>query len=190
MDGTLRPNQIFAVGGLPLPLLEGEQAWLIVDICEHQLLTPMGLRSLGPREPGYSSHYQGGVWERDGAYHQGTVWPWLIGAFVEAWVRVRGNTFAAKTEARKKFLAPMLAKLEHAGLGHLAEIADGDEPHTPRGCPFQAWSLGELLRLDYGVLRIDRQSTRDVPRSKSESQRTGRPAVAGPGRLASVEVKS
>ena len=95
---------------------------------------------------------EGGVRERDAAYHQGTVWPWLIGPFVEAWVRVRGSTAAAKREARELFLAPLLAHLNVAGIGHISEIADGDPPHAPRGCPFQAWSVGEALRLDLSVL--------------------------------------
>lgn len=90
--------------------------------------------------------------ERDGAYHQGTVWPWLIGPFVEAWVRTRGNTGAAKSEARARFLTPLLDHLHHTGLGHVSEIADAEAPHTPRGCPFQAWSLAELIRLDRIVL--------------------------------------
>jgi glycogen debranching enzyme len=80
------------------------------------------------------------------------VWPWLIGPFVDAWVRVRGGTTAAKREARARFLAPLLQHLDRAGLRHISEIADGDPPHTPRGCPFQAWSLGEALRLDLAVL--------------------------------------
>ena len=95
----------------------------------------------------YQPRYQGGVRERDGAYHQGTVWPWLMGPFVEAWLAVRGATRAAKVEARSRFLEPMLALLDPAGSGHLPEIADGDPPHTPRGCPFQAWSVGEALRI-------------------------------------------
>jgi glycogen debranching enzyme len=92
------------------------------------------------------------VRERDGAYHQGTVWPWLIGPFVEAWLRVRGNGDNAKRAARARFLEPLFAHLNHAGLGHVSEIADAEAPFTPRGCPFQAWSLGELLRLDRIVL--------------------------------------
>ena len=79
-------------------------------------------------------------------------WPWLAGPFVEAWVRVRGGTSAAKREARARFFEPLLARMASAGLGHLPEIADGDAPHTPRGCPFQAWSVGEALRLDRVVL--------------------------------------
>jgi predicted glycogen debranching enzyme len=151
-DSSFRPNQIFAVGGLPLALLEGEQARRVVDAVEARLLTPVGLRSLAPGEPAYTPHYQGGVRERDGAYHQGTVWPWLIGPFVEAWVRVRGATPGVKREARERFLEPLLRHLDEAGLGHISEIADAEPPHTPRGCPFQAWSVGEALRLDRSVL--------------------------------------
>jgi predicted glycogen debranching enzyme len=151
-DARLRPNQIFAVGGLPLCLLDEEPARAVVEAVENSLLTPMGLRSLGPGEPGYCARYEGGVVRRDGSYHQGTVWPWLMGAFVEAWVRVRGNSPSAREEARNRFLPPLYDHLKEAGLGHLSEIADGDAPHRPRGCPFQAWSLGELLRLERVVL--------------------------------------
>ena len=98
-DATFRPNQIFAVGGLPLALIEGQRAKQIVDAVERNLWTPLGLRSLAPEEAAYTPRYEGGVRERDGAYHQGTVWPWLIGPFVEAWVRVRDNTPQAKHEA-------------------------------------------------------------------------------------------
>ncbi len=118
--------------------------------------TPLGLRSLAPgraRLPRRAT--SAGPRERDGAYHQGTVWPWLLGPFVDAWVRVRGGTRRRrKREARERFLAPLLAHLDEAGLGHVSEIADADPPHTPRGCPFQAWSLGELLRLDRVVLAL------------------------------------
>jgi predicted glycogen debranching enzyme len=151
-DAALRPNQIFAVGGLPFPVLEGERARRVVDEVEKELLTPLGLRSLARGEPSYSPRYAGGVAERDGAYHQGTVWPWLLGAFVEAWVRVRGGTAAARAEARKRFLEPLLRHRSEAGLGHISEVADGDAPHNPGGCPFQAWSVGEALRLDRVVL--------------------------------------
>jgi predicted glycogen debranching enzyme len=147
IDGAFRPNQILAVGGLPFPILDGERARRVVDAVEARLLTPLGLRSLAQGEPAYTPRYEGGVRERDSAYHQGTVWPWLIGPFVEAWVRVRGGTAKAKKEARARFLEPLLTHLDEAGLGHLPEIAWGDPPHTPCGCPFQAWSLGEALRL-------------------------------------------
>ena len=152
IDLTFRPNQIFAVGGLPLMLLSKEKARRVVDAVEMLLLTPIGLRSLAPGEPGYAPHYQGDSRARDSVYHQGTAWPWLIGAFVEAWVRVRGNTEAAKQEARARFLEPLDRHLGEAGLGHISEICDAESPHTPRGCPFQAWSLGERLRLELSVL--------------------------------------
>jgi len=152
IDLTFRPNQIFAVGGLPLMLLSKEKARRVVDAVEMLLLTPLGLRSLAPGEPGYASHYQGDSRARDSVYHQGTVWPWLIGGFVEAWVRVRGSTARAKKQARERFLPPLYEHLNHAGLGHISEICDAEPPQTPRGCPFQAWSLGELLRLERSVL--------------------------------------
>jgi predicted glycogen debranching enzyme len=152
-DASLRTNQIFAVGGLPLALLEGERSHQVVMAVEAHLLTPAGLRSLAPEEPGYVAHYEGGVRERDGSYHQGTVWPWLMGAFVEAWLRTHGNDAAARVRARQRFLEPLLAGMYSAGQGHISEIADGDAPHTPRGCPFQAWSVAEALWLDRVVLR-------------------------------------
>jgi len=152
VDATFRPNQIFAVGGLPALLLDDARARQVVDAVETRLLTPVGLRSLAPGEPGYTPHYVGGVRERDSAYHQGTVWPWLMGPFVEAWVRVRGATTDTKRTARTRFLDPLLLHLDEAGIGHLGEIADAELPHTPRGCPFQAWSVGEALRLADSVL--------------------------------------
>ena len=110
------------------------------------------MRSLERHHPDYQAHYTGGVRSRDGAYHQGTVWPWLLGAFVEAWVKVRGSTPEAKQQARARFVAPLREHLHCAGLGHVSEIADAEAPHAPRGCPFQAWSVGELLRLERVVL--------------------------------------
>jgi predicted glycogen debranching enzyme len=166
-DPTFRPNQIFAVGGLPFQLLESWRAERIVSAVQQKLLTPLGLRSLAPDVTGYVAHYEGGVRERDGAYHQGTVWPWLIGPFVEAWLRVHGGTAKAKLEAREKFLAPLLAHLNEAGLGHISEIADAEMPHTPRGCPFQAWSVGEALRLDRVVLA---ETNRKSKKTKRELQ--------------------
>jgi predicted glycogen debranching enzyme len=148
VDESLRPNQIFAVGGLPLPLLSGERARSVVDTIERELWTPVGLRTLAPGDPRYQGRYLGGPEERDRAYHQGTAWPWLLTAFVEGWLRVHGNSARARGHARKRFLAPLRAELGAAGLGHVPEIADGDPPHTPRGCPFQAWSMGEYLRLE------------------------------------------
>lgn len=152
LDASFRPNQIFAVGGLPLQIIRGARAAQIVEAVERRLWTPIGLRSLAPEEKGYVGRYQGGVRERDAAYHQGTVWPWLLGAFVEAWLRVHGGTDDAKQQARARFLTPLLDHLNEGGLGHISEIADAEAPHTPRGCPFQAWSLAELLRLERTVL--------------------------------------
>jgi predicted glycogen debranching enzyme len=152
LDASLRPNQVLAVGGLARSLLEPARARRVVDVVEAALWTPIGLRSLALGEPGYAPRYAGGPRERDGAYHQGTVWPWLIGPFVEAWVRVRGDGDLVRREARERFLAPLLARLDDAGLGHLPEIADAESPHQPRGCPWQAWSVGEALRLAADVL--------------------------------------
>ncbi|WP_250474009.1 amylo-alpha-1,6-glucosidase [Caballeronia sp. GAFFF1] len=143
LDRSIRPNQIFAVGGLPFPLVDGDIARAVVDQVEAHLLTPLGLRTLAPSDPAYRPHYAGGVLERDGAYHQGTVWPWLMGPFVEAWLRVRGAA-----GVRERFLAPLYAHLDHYGLNHVSEVADGDAPHAPGGAPFQAWSLAELLRIE------------------------------------------
>ena len=152
VSDEFRPNQILAIGGLPLALLSGERAKRLVQSVEDRLWTPIGLRSLAPDHPDYVGRYAGGVAWRDGAYHQGTVWPWLLGPFVEAWVRTHGDTTEARADARERFLEPLLASMEDAGLGHLTEVADGDSPHTPGGCPQQAWSLGEALRLDRTVL--------------------------------------
>jgi predicted glycogen debranching enzyme len=148
IDGSLRPNQIFAVGGLPIALLEGDRAARVVQVVQQQLWTPMGPRSLAPGEPGYAAHYVGSPRDRDAVYHQGTVWPWLAGPFVEAWVRVHGD----KARARELFLTPQLARLDLHGLNHVPEIADAEAPHAARGCPFQAWSLGEVVRLEHSVL--------------------------------------
>ncbi|AQH00861.1 glycogen debranching protein [Burkholderia sp. KK1] len=143
IDHAIRPNQIFAVGGLPFALVDGEIARAVVEQVQTQLLTPLGLRTLAPSDPAYKAHYAGGVLERDGAYHEGTVWPWLIGPFVEAWVRVHGAA-----GARERFLTPLYDHLDHYGLDHISEVADADAPHVPGGTPFQAWSLAELMRVD------------------------------------------
>jgi len=147
-DATCRPNQIFAVGGLPIALIDGERAKSVVDVVERMLWTPAGPRSLAPGDPRYVGHYGGGPVERDRSYHNGPVWPWLAGAFVEAWVRVHGNSAETKQQALRKFVEPMRDRLTIAGLGHVAEICDGDAPHRPVGCPFQAWSVAELLRIE------------------------------------------
>ncbi|MES1177716.1 MAG: amylo-alpha-1,6-glucosidase [Myxococcales bacterium] len=152
VDASLRPNQIFAAGGLALNLLPPERTKRVLAVVEQNLVTPIGLRSLAASHPAYAAHYEGGVWQRDSSYHQGTVWPWLMGPFVEAWLKSRGGTSNAKREAEQRFIAPLAAHLNRAGIGHVSEITDADPPYTPRGCPFQAWSVSELLRLTRQIL--------------------------------------
>jgi predicted glycogen debranching enzyme len=139
-DASLRPNQILAVS-LPQSPLTTEQQKLVVDFCARRFVTSVGLRSLAQGEPGYQGHYGGGVRERDGAYHQGTVWGWLLGPFVLAHLRVYGDRAAALS-----FLEPLGQQINAHGLGTLSEICDGDPPFTPRGCIAQAWTVGEVLR--------------------------------------------
>jgi predicted glycogen debranching enzyme len=170
VDATLRPNQIFALGGLPVTLVSDDRARRAIDAVESHLWTPMGLRSLAPSEPGYIGRYGGGVASRDGAYHQGTVWPWLLTPFVEAWVRARGRRRSVIAEARDRFLAPLMRHLDEHGLGHVSEIADGDSPHPPNGCPFQAWSVGEILRLDRIVLGTASSDARNRRRTRASKR--------------------
>ncbi len=144
VDGSIRPNQIFAVS-LHHSMLERDRAVSVVDRVRRELLTPMGLRTLCARDPRYRGVYSGGVFERDSAYHQGTVWPWLLGPFVTAFVKVHDNSERARREARL-MLEGIEAHMETSGLGQISEIADGNYPHTPRGCVAQAWSVAELLR--------------------------------------------
>jgi predicted glycogen debranching enzyme len=185
VDATFRPNQILAVGGLPLNLLDREKAAKVVAAVEKDLLTPLGLRSLAPDEPGYTRCYEGGVAQRDGCYHQGTVWPWLLGPFVEAWVRVRGGTDQARAQARDRFVDPVMLHLHEAGLGHISEIADAESPHRPRGCPFQAWSVGEMLRINRFVLAQEHGRGRKSdelpkPKGRSRSRRAPVPRTNSP----------
>ncbi len=147
VDSSFRPNQLLAVGGLPCVLIDGRRARSIVDQAEQKLWTPLGLRTLSPDDPHYRGEYRGGVYERDGAYHQGTAWPWLLGPFVDAWIRVRGNSPDAILEANQRFWAPIERHLAAYGLGHVTEVASGNAPHAPGGCPFQAWSLSEYIRV-------------------------------------------
>jgi len=161
VDHALRPNQIFALGALPVMLVDEGRARRAIDTVESRLWTPVGLRSLADGEAGYAGRYGGDVASRDGAYHQGTVWPWLLTPFVEAWIRTRRDESGVLAEARHRFLGPMLRHLDEAGLGHVSEIADGDAPHVPNGCPFQAWSVGELLRLQSSVLAAAPRASRN-----------------------------
>ncbi len=141
-DAAIRPNQIFALS-LPFPLLEGMKAKQVLRVVEEKLYTPMGLRSLAASAPGYRPHYGGDQWSRDSAYHQGTVWSWLLGPFISALVRVEGE--AGRQRARQ-VIENIKPHLQDAGLGTISEIFDAEPPHAPRGCTAQAWSVGELLR--------------------------------------------
>ncbi len=144
-DGKVRPNQLLAVS-LRGDLLSSDRAAAVLAAVERDLLTPVGLRSLTPRDPDYRQHYRGDPWQRDTAYHQGTVWAWLIGPFVDALVRVHGLTEQTRLRIRQ-VLEPLLAHTAEAGLGSISEIFDADPPHTPRGCISQAWSVAEVLRV-------------------------------------------
>jgi predicted glycogen debranching enzyme len=143
-DFSLRPNQLFALS-LHRPLVTGSRAVKALRAVEERLLTPYGLRSLDPSHPDYRGRFEGGPAERDAAYHQGTVWPWLLGPFVDAHLAVRGSTPECRRVA-SAWLAPLVEHLFGPGLGQLPEVFDGDPPHRPGGCVAQAWSVGEVLR--------------------------------------------
>lgn len=144
-DGSVRPNQIFAVS-LSNSMLSIGQAQKVVEKVEAELLTPVGLRSLSPKDSQYIPIYIGSPLERDSAYHQGTVWGWLIGGFVDAYRRVYSN--GNQTEKRvEEILSGFRNHLSEAGLGQISEIFDADSPHVPRGCMAQAWSVAEVLRV-------------------------------------------
>jgi predicted glycogen debranching enzyme len=141
-DNACRPNQILAVA-LDYPVLEESRWKVVVDIVERRLLTPVGLRSLDPAHPDYRSTYSGDLRSRDGAYHQGTVWAWLIGPFVDAWVK----THPGRAADARQYLTGLVDHLDAtACVGSISEIFDAEEPFTPRGCVAQAWSVAELLR--------------------------------------------
>jgi predicted glycogen debranching enzyme len=152
-DASLRPNQLLAVS-LPESPLTNEQQRAVVDVCARRLLTSHGLRSLDPNHPDYVGRYVGDVKRRDAAYHQGTVWGWLLGPFVLAHLRVHRDPAVAAS-----FLEPMAQHLAAGGVGSLSEIFDGDPPFAPRGCIAQAWTVAEVLRA-WGAIdssrRVDR----------------------------------
>ena len=146
-DAAVRPNQIFAVS-LHHAILDGDAARAVVETVERELLTPSGLRSLSPRDSAYRGRYEGVVWERDSAYHQGTVWQWLMGPFITAYLRTHTGADASGARARAAaWVRGFEPQLHAACLGQLSEIADGEPPHLPRGCFAQAWSVAELLRV-------------------------------------------
>ena len=158
-DASIRPNQVIAVS-LANTMLSKERAASVLGVVERELLTPRGLRTLAPGNPNYIGRYEGGPATRDGAYHQGTVWPWLMGPYITACVKTFG-------EAGRRFAATWLDNFEEhlneACLGQVSEIFDGDAPHTPRGCVAQAWSVAELLRALVEDVHETAKSTRAFP---------------------------
>jgi predicted glycogen debranching enzyme len=140
-DPACRPNQLFAMT-LDHPVLDEAQWSAVFETVRTQLLTPVGLRSLAPTHPDYKSRYFGDLRARDAAYHQGTVWAWLIGPFVDAWLRIHPDDVAGA----RACLAGLVAHLDEYGVGSIAEIFDAAPPYTPRGCIAQAWSVAEVLR--------------------------------------------
>jgi predicted glycogen debranching enzyme len=151
-DPSIRPNQIFAVS-LPHPLVGEDRAAKIVEVVEKHLLTPYGLRTLSPSDPNYRGRYTGNQTSRDGAYHQGTVWPWLIGPFITAYLRVYGRSEASMRQVRQ-WLEPLREHLFGPGVGQINEIFEGDATHRPVGCIAQAWSIAEILRVAVQELRV------------------------------------
>lgn len=146
-DASIRPNQVIAIS-LTNAMLSRERAVSVLRVIERELLTPRGLRTLSPKDPNYIGCYEGGSATRDGAYHQGTVWPWLMGPYITAYTKTFGK------KAGRKFTSAWLENfkehLHEACLGQVSEIFDGDAPHNPRGCVAQAWSVAELLRAIVG----------------------------------------
>jgi predicted glycogen debranching enzyme len=181
-DASIRPNQIFAVS-LPHSMLTPERAKQVVAVVQEHLLTPYGLRSLAPSDAQYRGRYTGNGASRDAAYHQGTVWPWLMGPFVTAYIKVNGMVNGGSEAARRQgeeWLAPLNDHLSDAGLGHISEIFDGDPPHRPVGCIAQAWSVAEVLRAAvedvYGIR--PQQSAAPLDAVAQESSKTKRKRAA------------
>src|SRR5205085_2214838 len=139
----IRPNQLYAIS-LPYPLLTGKKAESVLRIVTEKLLTPKGLRTLAPGSAAYKSQCVGDVWMRDSSYHQGTVWSFLIGAYVYALFYVNDEHALEKS---KDIISTFVQHLDEAGVGTVSEIFDGDAPHAPRGCIAQAWGVAEVLRV-------------------------------------------
>jgi predicted glycogen debranching enzyme len=143
-DPAIRPNQVIAAS-LPFTPLDNDQIQGIVDLATEDLLTPFGLRTLSPEDPAYIGRYEGGPAERDRAYHQGTVWPWLLGPYITARMKAKRRSKKDRDEARE-LLSPLMDFECQIGVGTICEVFDGDEPHRPGGCISQAWSVGEVMR--------------------------------------------
>ena len=143
-DPSIRPNQIFALS-LPYKLLEPEAARQVLDVVERELLTPFGLRTISPKDPQYRGRYAGDVVARDSAYHQGTVWPWLMGPFAMAWFEAHNKDSAGRQRCLQ-WLSALREYRTAEGMNQLPEVFDGDPPHHPGGCPAQAWSLATVIQ--------------------------------------------
>jgi len=144
-DGSIRPNQIFAVS-LPYSMLSPERAAKVLEMVERDLLTPYGLRTLNDQDPNYKDRYEGDPYHRDSAYHQGTVWPWLVGPFISAYLKVHGSTEETRQHARE-LLKPLEKHFTEGCLGQISEIYDGSIPQFERGCFAQAWSVGQIMQV-------------------------------------------
>jgi predicted glycogen debranching enzyme len=140
-DAACRPNQVLAVS-LPNAVLEPTRWEAVVETVRHELLTPVGLRSLAPGHPDFKAKYFGNLRARDAAYHQGTVWAWLIGPFIDAWLKLHPED----REGARRFLGGFAPHLGTAGIGTISEVFDAEAPFTPRGCIAQAWSVAEVIR--------------------------------------------
>jgi predicted glycogen debranching enzyme len=164
-DASIRPNQLFALS-LPWPLLEAERARSVVEVVQKNLLTPVGLRTLAPSDPAYRPRFEGDMPSRDSAYHQGTVWPWLMGPFISAYLFAFGET-AASIEFCGKLLDGMQHELTACCLGSLSEVYDADEPRRPAGCPAQLWSVAQLMiarcRLDRAIENLAKRPSPASP---------------------------
>jgi len=176
-DPSIRPNQIFAVS-LPYSMLPLDRAGSVVEKVKEHLLTPFGLRGLAPSDPQYRGRYSGGPTERDGAYHQGTVWAWLLGPFITAYIKVNGGSEEARRQTQA-WLSPFESHLAEAGLGHISEIFEGDAPHRPCGCIAQAWSVAEILRVYFEDVRGLRPKAPPSGRPAQNKHRSVAPCTVG-----------
>jgi glycogen debranching enzyme len=167
-DASLRPNQIFAIN-LPFPLIEGKKAKSVMKIVEQKLYTPKGLRSLSPDDKRYISHYGGDPWHRDSSYHQGTVWSWLLGPYIDAIFRTNGSS-SALTKA-SNVLSNFIPHLSEAGIGTVSEIFDAEAPFAPRGCMAQAWGVAEILRAfkDYSLETVVTEEEKQIKKAVADS---------------------
>lgn len=160
-DHSLRPNQIIAIS-LSNPILDPSHWESVINIVHDRLLTPVGLRSLAPGEPEYKPCYMGDLRSRDAAYHQGTVWAWLIGPFIDAWLRV----YPHDRRRARDFLKGFEKHLDEGCIGSISEVFDAEPPFTPRGCVAQAWSVAEVLRC---WVETDDEPSEEIRKNPSDS---------------------